>query len=643
MNNTNRILGRRFKAALKSWSILAAGLGAAGFLGHAQATEIDLHDNDFALRWDNTIRYTLGDRAQAPSYKLLNDANASDGDRNFQHGVTTNRVDIFSEADLVYKRMLGARISGDFWYDAGVASMQTAFNPTPGNLSPQGLPTGGLANYTKRFFEGPSGELYDAFAFVNFDVADKPINIKVGRHTEIWGESLLLSGAINGISYSQAPIDVAKAYGNPGAEAKELFRPVNNVTASVQLSDNLSLQGQYFLEWQAFRYPEDGTYYGMYDLALYGGQVGYLGAAQGPVPAGQPGSSNLWVQRGADLNPKQTGPFGVATRWSPDFIDGTVGLYYRRFTDMNPQLAVVPSSAGLGEILDPKLGAVNPALGKLFPIVSSGNLGTYNLTYQENINMYGASLSKQIGGISFGAEFNYRTGMALSSDPGVIVYQNSVPIPAPFQTALGKALTGQAVALPAFTPSILYSLAPNGAVTNIPSQGHDVGAVGNTAHGVLNAVGLFNGNAIWDSASWIVEGTWSHLVAITANPSAYLGRTYNLGYSDSFRATRNAYTGAVGFTPTWFSVFPSVDVSMPTSFSVGLSGNSPVALGGNKNTGTYSIGVNALVDQVYSVTLQYAGDMGELRLSPTAGTVQNGLGSLLADRGTLYLIFKTTF
>jgi len=643
MNDMNRRTGRRWKTALKSWSILAAEVGTAGFLGYAQAAEIDLNDKDFSLRWDNTIRYTLGDRAQAPSYKLLTDANASDGDRNFQHGIVTDRVDIFSEADLVYKRMLGARVSGDFWYDGAYAMMQTAGNPTPGNLSPQGLPTSGLANYTKRFFEGPSGELYDAFAFVNFDVADHPVNIKVGRHTQIWGESLLLSGAINGISYSQAPIDVAKAYGNPGAEAKELFRPVNNVSASLQVTDNLSLEAQYFLEWQAYRYPEDGTYYGMYDLALYGGRVGYLGAFQGPVAAGQPGSTNLWVQRGADLKPKDSGPFGVATRWSPDFLDATIGLYYRRFSDMNPQLAVIPSAAGLGEILDPKLGAVNPALAKLYPIIPSGNLGSYNLTYQENINMYGASLAKQIGGISVGAEFNYRTGMALVSDPGVIVYNTSVPIPAPFQAALGKALTGQPVALPAFTPSILYSLAPNGAVLNVPSQGHDVGAVGNTAHAVVNLLGLLNGNAIWDSASWVAEGTWSHLVAVTANPGAYLGRTYNLGYSDSFRATRNAFTGAMGFTPTWFSVFPSVDISMPTSFSVGLSGNSPVALGGNKNTGTYSVGVNALINQVYNVTLQYAGDMGQLRLSPTAGTVQNGLGSLLADRGTLYLIFKTTF
>jgi hypothetical protein len=626
------------------WGTVMAAVAICGcYMGAASATEIDLGNDDVAVRWDNTLRYTLGDRAQASSYKLVGDANASDGDRNFQHGIVTDRVDIFSEADIVWQKSFGARVSGDFWYDAAYASMQTAYNPTPGNLSPSGLPTGGLANYSKRFFEGPSGELYDAFVFGKFDLADHPINIKIGRHTEIWGESLLLSGAINGISYSQAPIDIAKAFANPGAEAKELFRPLNNASATIQVTDNLSVSGQYFLEWQAYRYPEDGTYYGMYDLALYGGKVGYLSPIQGPIAAGQLGSSNLWVQRGNDLNPRQSGRFGVATKWSPDFLDGTVGLYYRKFNDMNPQLAIVPSATGLGEVLDGKLAAINPALGKLFPPVLSGNLGSYYATYQENTNLYGVSLSKQIAGISVGAEFNYRTGQALASDPGILVYQNSVPIPAPYQGLLGKALTGQPITLPAFTPAILQSLAPAGATTTVPTEGNTVGAVGNTAHGVVNLLGLMSSNGLWDTATWVVEGTWSHLVAITANPGAYLGRSYNQTYGDSFAATRNAYTGAVGFTPTWYNAMPSVDISVPTSFSVGLAGNSPVSLAGNKNVGSYGIGVNALIDQVYSATLEYTGEMGQLRLSPTQGVVQNGLGSLLQDRGAVYLILKTSF
>jgi len=50
----------------------------------------------------------------------------------------------------------------------------------------------------------------DAFAFANFDVVQLPVNVKVGQHTVYWGESLLLGGAIHGISYSQNSIDAWK-------------------------------------------------------------------------------------------------------------------------------------------------------------------------------------------------------------------------------------------------------------------------------------------------------------------------------------------------------------------------------------------------------------------------------------------------
>jgi len=641
--------GRRYKQALKSWSILAAGLGAAGFLGCVSATEIDLGNPDFAVRWDNTVRYTLGERAQAPSYKIMQGSNFGDGDRNFQHGIVTDRLDLLSEADLVYKQMMGVRVSGAFWYDNAYAEMTPAGNVTPGNYA-NGVPVNGLSDYAKRVFEGPSGELLDAFAFVRHEIGDIDFNLKVGRHSEIWGESLFLGGAINGISYAQSPIDIAKAYGNPGAEAKELFRPIDNVSLDAQVTNNLSVSGQYYLEWAPFRYPEDGTYYGMYDLALHGGQVAYLNGVQGLLPAGTAGSSNLWALRGSDVNPKQQGSWGVSTRWSPELLDGTIGLYYRDFTDMNPQLAADFNAGYYGQALNGVLGKINPALAKLYspaklsPSLAKGDVGDYFLTYQQNIKLYGVSLAKEIAGVSVGAEFNFREGMPLVSDPVNLVLTQTLGIPAPYQAPIGKALIG--APLPAFTPALLQKLfAKQGTDTTTlyPTQGHDVGAVGNTMHAVVNFLGTLPGNAIWDGASWASEFTWSHLAAVTANEQFFAGRSYNLAYGDSFNTTRNAMTGAISFTPTWYSVMPSVDLSAPMSFNVGLFGNSPVALGGNKNAGSYVAGVNALVDQVYSATLEYTGVMGRMRWSPTSGLAYEGLGSLLQDRGTVYLILKTTF
>jgi hypothetical protein len=42
----------------------------------------------------------------------------------------------------------------------------------------------------------------------------------------------------------------------------------------------------------------------------------------------------------------------------------------------------------------------------------------------------------------------------------------------------------------------------------------------------------------------------------------------------------------VNFTPTWFQVFPGADLSMPLSYSRGMSGNSAVGSGGNKGAAT---------------------------------------------------------
>ena len=593
MTYANRVAGRRLKASLRGWTILAAGL--AGMSG--QAMEIDGGNPDLTIRWDNTPRYTLGERVQRPSYKLLSDANANDGDSNFEHGIVTNRLDWLSEADVVYQGRFGARVSGDFWYDQAYASLKTANIVTPGELSGTTL-VSNLSNYAERYFRGVSGELLDAFVFARGSAGPVDFNIKVGRHTEIWGESLYLSGAVNGISYAQSPIDVAKAYANPGAEAKELFRPLNNVSLDLQPSENLSISAQYFLQWQPYRFPEDGTYYGMYDVAQYGGTIAYASAATNANPL-----LNPYVTRGTDVVPSYSGSWGVSARWSPNFLDGTLGLYYRQFNDMTPQLGIVTSAAGTNTLLTGKPGAGYP------------NLGTYFLSYAGDIRMVGASLAKQIAGISFGAEFNYRDNMPLVSDPGIII------------------LTGP---FAAFVPKVA------GTSSYMPTNGDAVGAVGKTAHGVLNALYSLAGTALFDGASLGGELAWSHLVGVTKDEANYLGRSYLLGPSDSFRATNNAMTAAISFTPTWYSVAPSIDLSMPTSFSLGLFGNSPVALGGNKNVGTFGVGLSALIQQNYTVSLQYTGEMGELRIGPK-GVVQNGLGSLLQDRGALYLIAKTTF
>ena len=98
-------------------------------------------------------------------------------------------------------------------------------------------------------------------------------------------------------------------------------------------------------------------------------------------------------------------------------------------------------------------------------------------------------------------------------------------------------------------------------------------------------------------------------------------------------------------TPTWYQALAGVDLSMPLSWSQGISGNAATSFGGNKSTGTWSVGLSATIQQTYLVGLSYIDYFGKYDSNPTTGaaTVFNGSSAAVSDRGWLSLTFKTTF
>ena len=97
------------------------------------------------------------------------------------------------------------------------------------------------------------------------------------------------------------------------------------------------------------------------------------------------------------------------------------------------------------------------------------------------------------------------------------------------------------------------------------------------------------------------------------------------------------------FTPTWYQVLPGVDLSAPLTYAVGLSGNAATVFGGNQGMGNYSIGLGVDIHQKYRIDLKYIDFVGRYRDNGTTVTSQNGLTTLLRDRGFASLTFKTTF
>jgi hypothetical protein len=353
---------------------------AAAFVcaGQALAGEIEVSNPDLKVRLDTTVRYTAGVRTEKPDSRLLNNYIYDEGDSKFDRGdMVTNRVDLLTEFDVSYKSRVGARVSASAWYDHAYDDHSVR--------SPAGFATAyrnnEYNNEVARYVNGPSGEILDAFVWANLDLGKVPVNVKVGRQTNVWGEGLLLGA--HAISYGQSPVDGVKAAINPGVETKEVFLPVGQVHASAQVTDNLTLVGQYYYEWKPTRIPHAGTYLMGADTAPSSDFLAF------PI-------AGVAAQIIEARKPRQRGNWGVGARWNVEALESTFGAYYRRFNDYSPELGV--------QLLDFK-----------------GPLPTQaRFLYPQDVEQISLSFGRVIHTVAVGAELSYRKNGALNTPSSVV-------------------------------------------------------------------------------------------------------------------------------------------------------------------------------------------------------------------------------
>jgi len=646
-----RLTGRPACASALRNGVLGAAIAAALALPQvAGAFEANTGNEDLAVRWDNTLRVNVVKRAASQDQAILKSWNFDDGDRNFDNGASFMRFDLLSEFDLVWKKSLGFRVSAAGWYDGGYANLDNDNLATENNLGSNGLPQYGLSRYSNRYAQGPSGEFLDVFGFAKFNIGDAPVNIKLGQTTVFWGESLLLGGAIHGVNYSQNPIDLWKGLATPGAEAKELFRPRVGFNIQSTVTDTLSVAAQYFFNWQefsnqAYRYPEAGTYLSVGDPLLWGADS-FIVAQNGFRAINPAGPQYLRAWRGKDITPEDnSNNYGLAVRWSPEWLSGTFGAYYRKTYDMQAQLMLTPGVAtslpsGLcraigGDSFVPPAAppttagpcVINQKATNRSDLLAKGKFGEYNIAFNDDIDIYGISLSKQFFGLSLGAELSYRQNMSLLSDAVQV-------LPAPLVPS---------------TPGAI-------ATTDVPKHGTP-GATGDTMHGLVNLVGVVGETWFFDTASWSTELTWMTWLDVNQNEAVFKGRK---GYDQIDAVDKNYFGLGVNFTPTWFQVFPSVDMLMPLSWSQGFA-NSAVTSGGQDGGGTFGIGAAMDIRQKYRIDLKYVGFYGDYSKCPRPNTtpqpgtcgangsnngsadIYNGSFAVISDRDFVSLTFKATF
>ncbi|BBO81079.1 glycine/betaine transmethylase [Desulfosarcina ovata subsp. sediminis] len=355
------------------------------------ANAFQLYDGpDLKVKWDTTVKYSAGFRMDDQDDDLVGSANinADDGDRNFDSGLISNRLDVFSEMDILYQNF-GFRISGAGWVDT--VYLDDNDNDSPGTFNGTGE-NDEFTDDTEQL-HGKNVELLDAFVFGRGKLGNMPVSFRLGRHTMIWGETLFM--AKNGIAHGQAPLDAVKAQTVPGTQAKELFMPTGQLSGQIQLNPNLSLNAYWQYEWRRSRMCSAGSYCSDADMIDAGGERILPGMDTPFGPA--------YLDRGDDLGAgNSTGEFGesnfenygVGIRFRSEKIDTDFGVYYVHFNENMPYWIYTVEET---------------------PSVTADGfkVGEYFLAFPEDIHMIGMSFGTQIGDVNVSGEISGRINAPL--------------------------------------------------------------------------------------------------------------------------------------------------------------------------------------------------------------------------------------
>jgi hypothetical protein len=334
--------------------------------------------SDVRVTWNNTVRYGLALRTRKQDPALLQNANTDDGDRNFNRGLISNRIELLSELDASMPGGPGLRLSALGWYD----TVYNRHNDNPGfagGAAPNQMSVAAdQFTATTRRLHGRDIQLRDAFVSHKFDLHGMPVALRLGQHALVWGESLFFAG--NAIAGAQSPFDVARLQADPTAQAKEFVLPVPQVSGQIQITPAVTLSAYYQFRWRKNNFPAVGSYFSSIDIS-------------------GPGTESVWVGPGMalaarpDLEPKNSGQGGVQLRvnaWETDF-----GLYALRFHDKTPQ---VVATVGMG--------AAGPQ-----------PTGFYQ-AYQQAIDAFGVSASRAFGDANIAIEASVRHNQPLASSGG---------------------------------------------------------------------------------------------------------------------------------------------------------------------------------------------------------------------------------
>lgn len=608
----------RILPALKL-SALAVGLAMAG---SASAVQFKF-DNGVSGSFDTTFSYGISIRTEDPDKSLIGIANGGtsrsvnedDGTRNYKKNRPFANV-VKGTHELSVK-----------WEDWGFFARGTYFtdfeNRADSRLGPLGQ---------KRI--GQDSRMLDAFISKSFDVLGNNARIRVGNQVISWGESTFIPNGINVIN----AVDLVKLR-TPGSELKEAFLPTTSIWGSFELTKNASLEAYALLNHDKVKLDPRGSYWSNNDFASDDSDRVFVGfgrradltnraplnpstnaaavAAFGPFsPIAQ-----SWAPRGADVNPSDSGQFGVALRYlATDFNNTEFAVYFQKYHSRIPLFSGIKGTAST--------------------ILGTGS-AVYFAEFPEDIKLYGLSFNTQGPfGIAVQGEYSYRPNQPLQySTPELLL----AALGAPNLITGFRTIEGTTTSVPPYGVSAA-GLVPNGtyqrgwdrtkmsqlqvtATKSIPSilgaeQAIFVGEVGFTKFHSFRTDVKYNGPAVFlpatiEGANVTGAGDIQREGFTTANSWGYrlVGR---LEYA-------NAFLGS-NFAPR-------------IAFNHDVSGVSPTF---NEGVKSVSVGANVDYQRKLAFDLSYTSFFGGRtycgtdRVDNLASTNQQILGLQIQSQGASY-------
>ncbi|AZE82330.1 hypothetical protein C4J98_0901 [Pseudomonas orientalis] len=354
---------------------------------------------------------------------------SDDGHLNFKRGETFSKIfKGIHDLELKYGDT-GVFVRGKYWYDFELKDESRLFKDISDNNRKEGAKSSG-------------GQILDAFVYHNYSIADAPGSVRFGKQVVSWGESTFIGGGINSIN----PIDVS-AFRRPGAEIKEGLIPVNMFYVSQSLTDNLSAEAFYQLEWDQTVTDNCGTFFSQPDVISDGcsNNLRVLNKRSTIPAAALPtlgalgvdvNSEGVLVRRGPDRDARDSGQFGVAMHYNFEPLDTEFGAYFMNYHSRAPIFSAQGApSAAYTRPLGP--------LGALRPLIVAGS-SNYFVEYPEDIRLYGLSFSTTLPtGTAWSGELSYRPNAPVQLSTTDILFAGVTPIPGFGNASVLKGSPGQ--------------------------------------------------------------------------------------------------------------------------------------------------------------------------------------------------------